>query len=151
MESPQMYWHIHHDRLAEFALGPVEERIAWIKSDKPVDEIETRLRLIRPVQRKMSGPAFKAYLVYIHSVMVRAEAKINRDTTPNGQRLFSKAHKACNRALDKFRIYEGAFNKELEILHKLECPNCPWNGETIFPGKEEPWSNAYSAWNTFKP
>ena len=21
-------------------------------------------------------------------------------------------------------------------LHKKECPNCPWNGETIFPDKE---------------
>ena|SRR3990167_11217187 len=25
-------------------------------------------------------------------------------------------------------------NKELiEALHKAECPNCPWNGRTIFP------------------
>src|SRR3972149_3274028 len=25
---------------------------------------------------------------------------------------------------------------EMEELHKIECPNCPWNGKTIFPEKE---------------
>ena len=26
---------------------------------------------------------------------------------------------------------------EIEALHKIECPDCPWDGKTIFPKKEE--------------
>lgn len=25
------------------------------------------------------------------------------------------------------------YTKELTVLHKKECPNCPWDGKTIFP------------------
>jgi hypothetical protein len=25
------------------------------------------------------------------------------------------------------------YKQEIEELHKLECPNCPWDGHTIFP------------------
>lgn len=30
-----------------------------------------------------------------------------------------------------------AWQKEIEALHKLECPNCPWDGTTIFPTQNQ--------------
>lgn len=28
------------------------------------------------------------------------------------------------------------YRREIEALHKKECPRCPWNGRTIFPKKK---------------
>jgi hypothetical protein len=47
---PVVYaWHIHDRRLVEPLSEPIENRVAYIKSDKPKDEQETRLRLLKPV------------------------------------------------------------------------------------------------------
>ncbi len=72
-------WHVHHELLAEHLTEPIENRIKYIKSDKPEAEQDTRLRLLK----KMKGT---------------------------------------------FSTYE-----ELIALHAKECPDCPWNGTTIFP------------------
>jgi len=42
-------------------------------------------------------------------------------------RVFDKAGQVYNKALsDNMPV--------LEVLHAVECTNCPWDGETIFPG-----------------
>ena len=46
----EYYWHIHHDKLVETLTEPIENRINYIKSDKPKHEIKTRLRLLKPVK-----------------------------------------------------------------------------------------------------
>ena len=147
MESPQMYWHIHHNVLAEFAIEPIEERIAYIKDTKPWGEIETRLRLMRPVQHKLSDPAFKEMSVAALALRDGEAAVIKvlarRFTILEWIGVFSKSD-ALNRA-EKFRdiVYERYWNcftdslsEELEALHKLECPNCPWSRHTIFPDEQ---------------
>lgn len=48
----QWYWHIHHDRLFELEREPIEERIAYIKSDKPKDEVAIRLHLLKPIKHQ---------------------------------------------------------------------------------------------------
>jgi len=40
-----------------------------------------------------------------------------------------KSLKTCNYLLRIFR-------PEIEALHKQECPNCPWDGNTIFPEQD---------------
>ena len=42
-------WHVHHDLLVEPLIEPLKNRIAYIKDNKPEDEIATRLRLLKPV------------------------------------------------------------------------------------------------------
>ena len=37
------------------------------------------------------------------------------------------------RELIVLRFSSRAVRAAVERLHKKECPNCPWNGETIFP------------------
>ena len=51
--TPKAYWHIHHDALLEFPTEPIEQRIAYIKKEKPADEIEIRLRWLTPVQGEL--------------------------------------------------------------------------------------------------
>ena len=38
-------------------------------------------------------------------------------------------HKGCR--------YDFANHKSVIALHKKECKNCPWNGQTIFPVEED--------------
>jgi hypothetical protein len=81
-DQTDFWWHIHHEQLYEYLTEPIRARINYIKENKPKDEIELRLKLLKPVLGKIP-------------------------TTEKGW----------------------------ERLHKKECKNCPWNGQTIFPKK----------------
>lgn len=45
----KLAWHVHHEKLWEVLTEPIENRIAYIKSDKPNSEQATRLRLLKPI------------------------------------------------------------------------------------------------------
>ena len=57
----ELYWHVHHDVLCEPLTYPVEDRIAFIKANKPSSEVETRLRLMQPVRGKLPLRFVKAW------------------------------------------------------------------------------------------
>ena len=48
----EVWWHVHHEVLYEVLTEPIRKRINYIKNNKPKDEIETRLRLLKPVLGK---------------------------------------------------------------------------------------------------
>ncbi len=52
------------------------------------------------------------------------------------RKAFETARKAFETAWEAFetarKAYTTAFRTELETLHKELCPNCPWDGQTIF-------------------
>ena len=48
----KLYWHIHHDQLVENLTEPLKNRIDYIKKEKPEDEIELRLKLLKKVKCK---------------------------------------------------------------------------------------------------
>ena len=96
-----LFLHVHHDILLEWCHN-YDERVAFIRNEKPKEEQETRLRLFKPFKGKLPQEVVKAAQEY------------------------NKAWQEYDKALNN--------NKELiEALHKAECPNCPWNGRTIFP------------------
>ena len=43
------WWHIHHQKFYEYLNEPVRARINYIKNFKPKDEIDLRLKLLKPV------------------------------------------------------------------------------------------------------
>ena len=100
----QYYWHAHHDILCESLIEPIQNRIDYIKANKPKHEVETRLRLLKPVQHPESLP----------KEWMEADAK-------------------WMEAEAKWMEAEAKCLPEIEKLHKEECPNCPWDGRTIFP------------------
>lgn len=64
-------WHVHHETLVELLREPIENRIAYIKSNKPKSEQATRLRLLRVVKdQKAIAPAQAAYNAAIASAEV---------------------------------------------------------------------------------
>ena len=96
-------WHVHHDILVEPLTEPIETRRAYIRANKPEQEIATRLRLLKAVKGRLPAKLVEAMKAY------------------------DEARKAYDEALE-------ASMPAIIKLHAKECPNCPWDGETIFPG-----------------
>jgi len=128
--KPKYYWHIHHGGLFEEATEPIKNRIAYIKSDKPECEVALRLRLLKPVKdqkrliailtayKKAKAPALEAY--------EKAKAP--------ALEAYKKATAPALEAYEKVEATASAKrDKAINALHSKECPDCPWDGETIFP------------------
>ena len=106
------YWHVHHDVLCEWCYD-YDERVAYIKADKPANERKTRLRLFKPVRGKLPVRVAKA------------EAACD------------KALAACDKAWAAYGKVLASCAKELEALHAVECGCKEWKGtEIVFGGDE---------------
>ena len=99
------FWHIHHGGFLLEWSDDIQERIDYIKAHKPPHEVETRLRLLKPVQGALPPKLVKARDAYL---------------------AYDKAWDAYDKAYDECL-------PQIEALHILECPDCPWDGTTIFP------------------
>src|SRR3990170_3693553 len=102
------FWHIHHEVLLEWS-DDIQERIDFIQAEKPKHEVEIRLRLLKPVQGALPPKLVKA-----------------GDARGKAWDAFGKDWDAYRKAYDKYL-------PQIEALHALECPDCPWDGFTIFP------------------
>ncbi len=124
------YWHCHHKVLCEFVTDP-QQRIDYIERFKADNEIGIRLKLFQPVQGKVPAAIIKAEDDYnkAWTALDNAEAVYINTGSGYDWEVFLKA------VLHKATADYGAANrsKELELLHAKECPDCPWNGYTIFP------------------
>lgn len=100
-------WHVHHEALAEIVEPgySLASRRRYIKQNKPVHEQELRLRLIKYVKGRVPEK--------VTATACREGWTLKRPIVMDGKPL-----------LDTF-----------ERLHKKECPGCPWDGKTIFPGQ----------------
>ena len=136
-------WHIHHDTLYELLEEPAENRWYYILANKPQGEIETRLKLFRPMT-SMPSVLSKAHSDYCkaHSDYCEACSDYGKACSDYGKahsnygKAYSDYGKACSNYGKARSDWNNALEdnrKELETLHKIECPNCPWNGKTIFP------------------
>ena len=125
MTTQQLYWHVHHNLLAEFLTEPVETRIAYIKTAKPENEIAIRLRWLTPVQN--APPA-----------LVQAWKAYDKAWKTNGK-AWKTNDKARGTYYKAWATYDKAWaecSAQLEKLHTEQHPSCPWNGKTLFPKEE---------------
>ena len=123
MTKPTLYWHIHHEILIEETFN-IQERIDYIRTNKPEKEIPLRLKLMTPVLhpeklparfRRASEACFKAW----EALGKESEA-------------YYKASKAYYKAGEAYYKALEACVQQIEKLHKEEHPDCQWNGKTIF-------------------
>mgnify|MGYP001598955187 FL=1 len=105
----QWAWHVHHRTLVERLNGPsgLAERQRYIQKEKPQREKARRLRLLKVVKYQDLMSQLAGYPGYHSGALSRA-----------AETAIKKALKAA-----------------LKVLHAQECPNCPWDGKTIFPRK----------------
>lgn len=88
--------HLCHHKIHWEYCYDFEGRVAYIKANKPADEIPTRLKYL---------------------AIVPNELLPGRDSV-------------------EWATYDKRFSKELDVLHDKLFPDCPWNGKTMFPGKD---------------
>lgn len=153
----KLYWHVHHDKLLEPLTEELQTRIDYIKANKPENEIATRLRLMHLASSAVS----EGWTVYdkiwseglADFEKARSEAwAVYHKIWSEGLAVFQKAGADAWAVYDKtefeglavfekamskaWAVHEKAMSKawaSVDAIHKQECPNCPWNGETIFP------------------
>jgi|SRR5579872_4263245 len=118
-----LFWHVHHEILAEYCYNAKQRReyIRTVKSSEESSEmIKTRLRLMKPVVIPKSNKALKP--------LAKMLAEIEAVRVIGGQ---ASTYMINKTERDKYLL--GQFVKPLAALHKRQCKNCPWNGQTIFP------------------
>lgn len=100
------YFHIHHGVLLEPLTEPLKNRIKYIKEEKPKDEVELRLRLIKPVKGKLPVRLVKAWEAYTKAGKAYGKAV----------KAYGKAGKAYGKAE---KAYDKAWEDNMPALKKL--------------------------------
>ena len=146
-----MTWHCHHEQIAEALTETAGTRIAHILSVKPKAEQALRLHLFRPVRDAAieaaqatrdaavepawatrdaaieaawatRDAAIKAAWATLDAAIKPAQATYDAVVEP-AQATYDAAIKAA------LATYDAA----IKAAHRAECPDCPWDGRTIFP------------------
>jgi len=130
-------WHVHHDVLIEPLVQPIEDRIAYIKEHKPEQERERRLRLLKPVKGQLPQPVVAAAAVFnAQKACDKAwEAHIKARTAcccDKARETYEKAQEAYDKAWEAYGKALSDNLPAIKALHEQECPDCPWDGQSIF-------------------
>ena len=133
-------WHFHHKGLVEPLVGglaAIRYRQGGIRRNKPKGEQETRLTLFKVVQGKLPLALVKAGTAYDKARAVCAQAGAVCHQTGA---VYAPARAVCAQDRDDCVQARAAYAQalkahlpEIEALHAKECPNCPWDGSSIFP------------------
>jgi len=116
MSKSGVTFHCHHDILLEYCYD-YDERVSYIKKHKPKDEQELRLRLFKMIpEDRLSQDGLKDYYKVAEAYNKAQEA-------------YRKAREAYDKAQE---AYIKKNSKALNELHNELCPDCPWDGKTIF-------------------
>ena len=133
-----MFWHCHHDMLCEWVYD-YQERVNRIKSTKPKNEIETRLRLFKAVKGKLPAEVVKAgeKCEAAGEKCDEAREKYNAawEKYYAAREKYYAAKEKYNAAWEKYYAVLLKYKPQLEKLHKKECGCKEWNGEKMVFGK----------------
>ena len=117
-------FHCHHNQLIE-CIYDFNKRVEYIKENKPPEEQSLRLRLFQ----------------LIPSDRIPAQDSVEWITYDKAWEAYKKVREAYDKAGEAYVKAEEAYllkySQELEELHKELCPDCPWDGKTIFTRKNE--------------
>ncbi|MDP2665396.1 MAG: hypothetical protein Q8P23_01950 [bacterium] len=127
-----LYWHLYHEDLFEWC-NDFADRVAYIRSSKPVYEQALRLALFKPVK---NPPAELAKAVRaLHRSKETLDVWSLRYNVSNDEKIragYDRAIKRFNNAQDVYFEVERSVRDRMVLIHAQECPNCPWDGQTIF-------------------
>lgn len=128
------YWHVHHTQLFEACVEPIERRLEFIRREKPREEVETRLRLIRPVKNERLLQRLTKYQRDFLDMENKIYAKYGDGLSDEEQ---GRKMAELNENRKKYEKAGALAGLKIEALHRRECAkDCPWDGQTIFPGKK---------------
>ena len=120
-------FHVHHDKLVEWCSN-YEGRQSFIIDCKPVGEQELRLRLFKLIPIELLPPG----LDKVCAELAKACAKWDKAKLARASAKRAKAYAERAKAYAELDKALESTAPELAELHKQLCPDCPWDGETIF-------------------
>ena len=134
-------FHCHHDVLVEYVTD-YDERVECIKENKPEKERELRLRLFKIIpDGRIPSALLKAKEAHTRAEEACAKAGKAYGKALKAGKAYGKAGEAYIKAWEAYAKVGKAYIKagkacypELEKLHAELCPNCPFDGHTIFGG-----------------
>jgi len=137
-------FHCHHDILVEYVTD-YAARVQYIKESKPRDEQDLRLRLFKliPDTRlpEVQAEWYKARAEWEKSLgeWEKAGAEWEKSLVEwnKAQAEWYKAFSTWNKAQAEWYKASAESEKALQELHEELCPDCPFNGNTIFSQKEK--------------
>ena len=125
-------FHVHHDVLMEFCTN-YKERVNYIKEHKPRGEQEIRLRLFQLISpARLPRPLVKAGEAYSKAGEAHSKAY---EAYSKACEAYSKAREAYAKTGEAYAKTREAYKPQMNELHKELCPDCPWDGKTIFASK----------------
>lgn len=144
-EEPHFYWHLREDSLFNRCYDYGEAR-AEILENKNKQERELHLRLFKPIEGELPRQYIQAlrakdmaWLAYYKEFALLEHRKFNKEFHTlshwpyvRPHQLYIETQSTFNLALSTLKQVEKACMSEIEALHSKECPDCPWNTETIF-------------------
>uniref|UniRef100_A0A6M3Y2H3 Uncharacterized protein n=1 Tax=viral metagenome TaxID=1070528 RepID=A0A6M3Y2H3_9ZZZZ len=141
MRKSGIAFHCHHNFLCE-PVFDYDERVASIKETKPKEEQELRLRLFQLFPNdRLPQTLVKAWEVYRKAWEACSKAW---EVYRKAWEVYRKAWEACSKAeevyrkaREDYRKAEEAHRKDIVKLHAELCPDCPWDGSTIFTRKDK--------------
>jgi len=115
-----MYWHCHHDTLCEYVYD-YDERVNYIKEQKPKHEVEIRLKLFKKIKGKLPRELDEARQKLDEAWQKWKEAEQKLD----------EAWQKYEKAWQKLEEARQKYMPELEKLHAKECGCKEWNGKKL--------------------
>ena len=106
MKTKGFYWHVHHNILLKWCYD-YDKRVNAIKTTKPANEIEIRLRLLKPVKGGLPKEVVEAWQKYV-------EVGQKRD------KVWQKYSEAWQKRVEAGQKYDEATQKYVEARQKLD-------------------------------
>jgi len=129
-----IFWHVHYDKLCEWCYN-YQERVNYIKGYKPEHEVETRLRLMKPVKGKIPKEYKKACEKWDEAYKKWDEA-------------YKKWDEACEKYFEAYKKRDEAYKKWDEACEKRDEAYKKWD-EACEKRDEayKKWDEAYKKWD----
>ena len=147
MAQQEYAWHVHHDVMVEALTEPIETRAAYITENKKPEEVPLRARLLKKVQGALPAElvqageacdqAREAYHQAREACVQARDACDQGEAYDQAAKAYFQAWEAYNRAGEACVQARDACTPAIAALHAQECPDCPWDGHTIFTRKNE--------------
>ena len=121
-------WHGHHNVLISW-LDSIEDRVADIRANKPARELPTRERLMHAVVGELPAEVVTAW--HASKTLWLAYETLWHGYATDCQ-TSETAWLAFDTAWQAYLTLYRQYLPEIEALHAQECPDCTWNGTSIF-------------------
>jgi len=125
-------FHCHHETLVEWTYD-YNDRVEYIKSEKSEEEIELRLRLFQMIPEDRIPTGLRNALEVYKKAQKVYENVL--DSCDKAQKVYDKAQKVYGKAGKVYDKAWMAYKDHFITLHTELCPDCPWDGWTIFPNR----------------